>query len=68
MTGVIDVVDAKTNEIAHLFTVRIWLSESGTDQHRWRGKVRHVPSGEQHYFHSWNELTIVLRAMLPISE
>ncbi|MCP5037648.1 MAG: hypothetical protein GY945_08620 [Rhodobacteraceae bacterium] len=32
------------------FVARIWLEDAGSDQHIWRGHVRHVHSEEECYF------------------
>lgn len=46
---------------AHLFTVRLWREELGNGASEWRGEVRDIASGEQHYFREWNTLTLILR-------
>lgn len=45
---------------SHLFTVRIWKEEIGTNQCEWRGKVQLFPGGEVRYFREWNMLVPVL--------
>ena len=40
----------------HSFIVRIWLEETGQDENKatWRGKITHVPGGEQRYIRDLN--------------
>jgi hypothetical protein len=49
----------------HLFSVRVWLEESGAGQTEWRGKVQYVPNGEVRYFREWPSLAAIMQAMLP---
>jgi hypothetical protein len=49
---------------SHLFAVRLWLEESADSKIRWRGQVKHVLSGEVHYFRSPETLCTILLAML----
>jgi hypothetical protein len=49
---------------SHLFTVRVWKEEIGTDQSEWRGKVQLVTSGEVRYFRGWAALVPLLLTML----
>lgn len=41
---------------SQLFTVRIWQEVSADGQVEWRGKLRHVPSGEIRHFRGWAAL------------
>lgn len=41
---------------SYLFTVRLWCEDLGDGQIRWRGQVKHVLSGEAHWFRDWKEL------------
>lgn len=41
---------------SHLFTVRLWLEETGPGRFEWRGRVEHVLSGERQYFCNWPAL------------
>jgi hypothetical protein len=50
---------------SQLFTVRLWTEELGAGRTEWRGQVRHVLSGETHYFRDWLALIAWLVAMLP---
>jgi hypothetical protein len=49
---------------SHLFTVRVWKEEIGTDKTEWRGKVQLVTSGEVRYFRKWEALAPLLASML----
>jgi hypothetical protein len=49
----------------HLFSVRVWLENSGDGQMEWRGKVQYVPNGEVRYFRGWPSLAAMMQAMLP---
>jgi hypothetical protein len=49
---------------SHLFTIRVWEEEIGTDQTEWRGKVQLVTSGEVRYFRGWAALVPLLATML----
>jgi hypothetical protein len=42
---------------SHLFAVRVWREDLGDDCFEWRGQVRHMLSGETHYFRDWQSLT-----------
>ena len=54
----------KQHPRSHLFTVRVWEEETGTDQTEWRGKVQLLSSGEVRYFREWTALAPLLLAML----
>lgn len=49
---------------SQLFTVRVWpeLVEDGRTE--WRGKLRHIPSGEIRYFQGWAALIPLMLDML----
>lgn len=49
---------------SHLFTIRVWEEEIGTDQTEWRGKVQLFTNGEVRYFREWVALVPLLIAML----
>ena len=49
---------------SHLFTVRVWKEEVGTDRTEWRGKVQLLTSGDVRYFRAWADLVPLLLAML----
>ncbi len=53
---------------SHLFTVRVWQEEIGTDRTEWRGKVQLFPSGDVRYFRGWEALVPLLLMMLSESE
>jgi hypothetical protein len=48
----------------HLFMVREWQEDLGDGRIEWRGQVRHVVSGEVHYFRHWPVLISWLKTML----
>ncbi len=54
------------NKLAHsqLFTVRVWQEDLGQGRCEWRGKVRHVTSGEVRYFRDWPMLIAHMQEML----
>ncbi len=54
------------SKLAHsqLFTVRIWQEDLGQGHYEWRGKVRHVTSGEVRYFRDWAMLIAYMQEML----
>ncbi len=49
---------------SHLFTVRVWKEEVGTDRTEWRGKVQLLTSGDVRYFREWADLVPLLLALL----
>jgi len=49
---------------SHLFTVRVWEEEIGTDQTEWRGRVQLFTSREVRYFREWAALAPLLLTML----
>jgi hypothetical protein len=53
---------------SHLFTIRVWKEETGTDQTEWRGKVQIFPGGDARYFRDWAALVPLLLTMLVESE
>jgi hypothetical protein len=53
---------------SHLFTVRVWEEDIGTEQREWRGKVQLFPSGDVRYFREWAALAALLHTMLSESE
>jgi hypothetical protein len=56
--------EPKVSSRSHLFTVRVWEEQIGTDQTEWRGKVQLVTSGEVRYFRDWEALVPLLATML----
>ena len=50
---------------SHLFTLRLWPEALGDGQFEWRGQVRHLASGETHYFREWPVLVAFLQDALP---
>lgn len=49
---------------SQLFTIRVWLETDADNQRQWRGKLRHVPSGEIRYFRGWAALIPLILDML----
>lgn len=49
---------------SQLFTLRVWLETDEDGSIRWRGKLRHVPSGEIRHFRGWAALIPLLLDML----
>ena len=41
---------------SELFTVRLWREDRGEGRVEWRGKVKHVLSGETRYLRDWQVL------------
>ncbi|MEP7359098.1 MAG: hypothetical protein ABI847_17740 [Anaerolineales bacterium] len=51
--------------LSHLFSLRLWPVEAADGRTEWRGKLEHVPSGENRYFQGWTALITGLCALLP---
>ncbi|MAT99811.1 MAG: hypothetical protein CL608_21940 [Anaerolineaceae bacterium] len=49
---------------SQLFTIRVWLETDAGNQRQWRGKLRHVPSGEIRHFRGWAALIPLILDML----
>lgn len=49
---------------SYLFTVRVWWEDLGQGQHEWRGVVKLVTSGEEHFFRDWVTLGQVLEGLV----
>lgn len=49
---------------SQLFTVRIWQEVDADGHIEWRGKLRHVPSGEIRHFRGWATLIPLMFALL----
>ncbi len=49
---------------SQLFTLRVWKEELGEGVTEWRGQLRHVTTGEVHYFRDWQALIALLPALL----
>lgn len=41
---------------SHLFTVRLWFEDLGGGHCEWRGEVRDVATGRQHFFREWDAM------------
>jgi len=53
-----------THVESQLFTIRVWLETDADNQRQWRGKLRHIPSGEIRYFRGWAALIPLILDML----
>ncbi len=49
---------------SHLFTVRVWIEESGNNQSEIRTEVKHVLSGETRYFRDWSKMIAFMETRL----
>jgi hypothetical protein len=49
---------------SHLFLVRLWREDLGSDQREWRGRVQHILSGQVRYFREWSALVTILQKMI----
>ena len=38
---------------SQFFTLHVWKEDLGDQRSEWRGRIRHVPSGEVCYFRNW---------------
>jgi hypothetical protein len=48
----------------HLFTVRLWVEPLGEGEEELRMQVRHLLSGETHYFREWSEVVAFLQTKM----
>lgn len=48
----------RADTTAHSFIVKIWLEETGQEANSmlWRGRITHVPGGENRYFQELNDI------------
>jgi len=57
-----------TNEeyTIHSFMIRMWLEEVDENTHRgnWRGRITHIPSGEQQYFIDIKSISTFIQSYL----
>jgi hypothetical protein len=53
---------------SHLFTIRVWEEEIGSDQNEWRGKIQLFTTGDVRYFREWTALAPLLLTMLAESQ
>lgn len=60
--------EASQPEPSYLFTLRVWHEHLGNGQVEWRGQIRHVLTGQVHYFRGWSALAEHLRTMLETGE
>lgn len=54
----------QNSQPSQLFTVRVWPEALGNGQTEVRGEVRHILTGETHYFRKWSALIIYLVSKL----
>lgn len=57
-------MDEEQQPHSQLFTVRVWQETEADGQIQWRGKLRHIPSGEIRYFRGWAALIPLMLDML----
>lgn len=50
---------------SYLFTVRLWWEDLGEGQSEWRGVVKLVADGEEHFFRDWGTLGRLMAGLLP---
>ena len=43
------------------FVVRLWADDGPKRESSWRGKVQHVQSGKEEYFHRFDKLGEIIR-------
>ncbi len=53
---------------SHLFVLRLWPEDMGGGKVDWRGSVRHVNSGQVHYYRDWAMLRAFVDEMLGVSD
>jgi hypothetical protein len=53
---------------SHLFTIRVWEEEIGSNQNEWRGKIQLFTTGDVRYFREWATLAPLLLTMLSESQ
>ena len=51
-------------QTSHLFTLRLWMEDTGEGQTDWRGKVQHVNSGAVRYFRDWPALEAFVEGLV----
>jgi hypothetical protein len=49
---------------SEFFTVRFWQEDLGQGVTEWRGQLRHVSTGETHYFRDWQTFLTLLLTQL----
>ncbi|MCB8984128.1 MAG: hypothetical protein H6659_09900 [Ardenticatenaceae bacterium] len=57
-------MNEESQSTSHLFTLRVWPEEDEEGTVRWRGKLRHVTSGDVRHFRGWAALIPLLLDML----
>ncbi len=57
-------MDEEQQPHSQLFTIRVWRETEPDGQTQWRGKLRHVPSGEIRHFRGWAALIPLMLDML----
>jgi hypothetical protein len=56
--------DDEQHAPSQLFTVRVWQAEDADGRTEWRGKLRHIPSGEIRHFRGWAALIPLMLDLL----
>jgi hypothetical protein len=49
---------------AHMFTLRIWVTNQKDTDIEWRGRIQHVQSGEVKYCQTWGAFTAYVEEIL----
>ena len=57
-------MDNEAPPTSHLFTLRVWPEVDEAGETRWRGKLRHIASGEIRHFRGWAALIPLILDML----
>lgn len=56
------------NATSHLLLVRLWSEEIDVEEAQWRGKVKHVTSGDVRYFVDLPDLVECIQSFLPVKK
>lgn len=51
---------------SYLYTLRVWPEDLGNGHWEWRGVVKYVASGEEHYFRDWGALQELMVGMVSV--
>jgi hypothetical protein len=63
--GAGDNMNAPSAPGTQLFVLRLWVEDLGDGRSEWRGQLKHLPTGETHYFRGWSQLQELFRASVP---
>lgn len=47
-----------------LFTLRVWQEDLSEGRTEWQGQLRHVTSGQTHYFRDWQAFITLMMTLL----